>query len=51
MNFLAHPYGKEIHEIAVSPHDRMFATLTREDNAIYIWDAHMGNYSSIYCMM
>jgi WD40 repeat protein len=47
---LAHPQGRSVSQIAVAPHGRLVATLSRGDSFILVWDIILGTSTSVYCL-
>lgn len=49
--FFAHPRGFDVDIVSVAPDGRMFATLSQNEDAIYIWDAFTRCSSKLHCTL
>ena len=49
--FYPHERGFDVDIVSVAPDGRLFVTLSRDEDAVYVWDAIVGTSTKLICTM
>jgi hypothetical protein len=48
--FFAHPTGSAVHDLDCHPNGGLFASISRSDSYMLVWDYRIGSSSPLYCL-